>query len=100
MAKSKTKKFTFGLKETTVVLEGNEFTFRALTVRELEGLVKSHEDLPEEALTAALIVAGETSGLLEGYGEEDFGAWPAAHFRKVQSAVSELNGLGETGSGN
>lgn len=94
------KRIDFGSTTAEVQVEDHTFRFRALTVRELEGLVTSHDGEPEEALTAAIIVAGETEGKLEGFTAEDFQEWPASYFRKVQRAVAELNGLGSIDGGN
>jgi len=93
-------KIQFGAVTTEVTVEEHTFQFRALTVRELEGLVQKHEKDGEEVLTAAIIVCGNVDGSLDGYTHEDFGEWPASYFREVQSAVAELNGLGKLTGGN
>jgi len=95
------KQIKFGAVTVDVAVEDHTFSFRALTVRELEGLVAEYDgDDQEEILTAAIIVCGNTDGQLEGFTHEDFGEWPAQYFRKVQSAVAELNGLGKLTGGN
>lgn len=93
-------KLEFGSSTETVHVGEHTLEFRALTVREMESLVKQHEKQPEEHLTAAIIVAGNTDGKLEGYTYEDFADWPSHYFRRVQSAVAELNGLGSIAGGN
>jgi len=94
------QRIEFGATEVEIQVEDHTFTFRALTVKEMEGLVAQHEDDAEEVLTAAIIVEGNVDGQLEGYTAEDFGDWPAHYFRKVQRAVAELNGLGSIDGGN
>lgn len=93
-------KIDFGDETTEVTVGSYTFEFRALTVREMEGLVKAHEDDAEEVLTAAIIVEGNTDGQLDGMTADDFRDWPSPHFRKVQNAVAQLNGLGSTQGGN
>lgn len=89
------KQFDFGASQLVLEVGGVELKFRPLKVKELEGLVG---DLAEDEarLTAAIIVQGEMTGALKGFTYDDFQEWPVQEFRKVQQAVQDLNGLGDT----
>lgn len=90
----------FGLTEQTVELDGEEFTLRALKVRELEGLVAEYGEDDERGLSAAIIRTSSTDGKLADVTADELGEWPMALYRKIQAVVQELNNLGELAKGN
>ena len=89
----------FGIKETTVEVDGKEFRLRALKVRELQELVDKYED-DEDALTAALIARSSVDGELENVTAAELDEWPVHAFQAINGAVKSINNLGGAGSGN